>query len=172
LLASIYIFVVINSINYQDGIDGLAGGLSVISLIGFIILSLFLNNNFTLITSLIFLGAILSFLIFNFPPAKIFMGDSGAYSLGFALTVLAISFAKPYNIYSALSPIFIIGLPVFDGVFSNVRRIFYGKSIFFGDRNHFYDKLLRIFSIRKTLLISYSLQILSVIIGLIIYLHV
>lgn len=172
LLTSIYIFVVINSINYQDGIDGLAGGLVLISLIGFIILSLFFNNNFTLIISLIFSGAVLSFLIFNFPPAKIFMGDSGAYSLGFALTVLAIFFSKPYNIYSVLSPVFIMGLPIFDGVFSNIRRIFSGKSIFFGDRKHFYDKLLKRFSIKKTLFISYSLQILSVIIGLIIYFHV
>lgn len=172
LLTSVYIFVVINAINYQDGIDGLAGGLVLISLVGFIILSLFLNNNFALIISLVFLGAVLVFMIFNFSPAKIFMGDSGAYSLGFAMTVLAIIFSKPYNIYSALGPIFIIGMPVFDGVFSNIRRMFGGKSIFFGDRDHFYDKLLKRFSMRKTLLISYSLQILSIVVGLTIYFYV
>ncbi|GAI01961.1 unnamed protein product, partial [marine sediment metagenome] len=100
LLTFLYIFVLINGVNYQDGMDGLVGGLTAISLIGFIVLSLISGNNLALILSLILLGAVLGFLIFNFPPAKIFMGDSGAYFLGFILTVLAIIFSRPYNIAS------------------------------------------------------------------------
>ncbi len=172
VLTFIYIFVVINSINYQDGIDGLAGGSVFISLVGFLVLSLVFKNNFTLNISLIYAAVVLAFLVFNFPPAKIFMGDSGAYSLGFVLAVLAVSFSKPYNILSAIGPIFIIGIPAFDGVFSNLRRIFSGKSIFLGDREHFYDRLLKRFSIKKTLFISYLLQILSVSLGLIICFYV
>lgn len=166
----IYIFVVINAINYQDGMDGLAGGLVFISLIGFTLLSLVFANDFTLAISFISLGAVLSFLIFNFPPAKVFMGDSGAYSLGFILTVIAILFSKPYNIYSILGPVFIIGMPIFDGIFTNTRRLLNGKSIFLGDRSHFYDKILQKgFSTKKTLAMYYFLQILLVVVGILIY---
>ncbi len=170
LLSFFYIFLVINSVNYQDGIDGLAGGLVFISLAGFFVLSVFLNNFFAIYISLIFLGVVLAFLVFNFPPAKIFMGDSGAYVLGFILAILAMVFSKPFNIYSALGPAFIIGLPIFDGIYTNIRRLLLGKSIFFGDRSHFYDKLIQKgFSVKKTLAICYSLQIVFVILGILIY---
>lgn len=169
ILTLLYIFVFINGINYQDGMDGLAGGLVFISLIGFIVLSLISGNNFVLIFSLILLGAVLGFLIFNFPPAKIFMGDSGAYFLGFILAIIAMSFSRPYNIWSILGPIFIVGMPVWDGIFTNLRRILKGKSILLGDRSHFYDRLLQKgYSTRKVLLISYFLQIISMTIGLLI----
>lgn len=169
-LAFVYIFVVINAVNYQDGMDGLAGGLVFISLLGFILLSVLMGNVFPLAISLVFIGAVMSFLIFNFPPAKIFMGDSGAYSLGFTLAVIAMIFSKPWNIYSAIGPIFIIGLPIFDGIFTNLRRLIAGKSIFLGDRSHFYDKLLQKgLSTRKTLAICYFLQVFLVATGIIIY---
>jgi len=170
LLGSIFIFTVINSVNYQDGMDGLAGGEVFISLSGFALLGLMLGNALVLTLALTVMGAVAAFLVFNFPPAKIFMGDSGAYSLGFILTVLAILFSKPYNIYSVIGPIFIIGLPIFDGVFTNIRRLLAGKSIFLGDRSHFYDRLLQKgFSTEKTLAICYGLQIVLVIIGVVIY---
>ncbi|MCK4454162.1 undecaprenyl/decaprenyl-phosphate alpha-N-acetylglucosaminyl 1-phosphate transferase [Candidatus Parcubacteria bacterium] len=165
-----YIFVFMNGINYQDGMDGLAGGLVAISLIGFFVLALISGNDFALILSFILLGAVFGFLIFNFPPAKIFMGDSGAYFLGFILAVLAMIFSKSYNFLSILGPIFIVGIPIFDGVFTNIRRLFSKKSIFLGDRRHFYDRILqRGISTKKTLLICFSLQIISVAIGILIY---
>jgi UDP-GlcNAc:undecaprenyl-phosphate GlcNAc-1-phosphate transferase len=80
-LTFLYVLGLINAVNFEDGIDGLAGGLVAISLIGFIILSIIWGNNLGLVISLILLGAVLGFLVFNFPPAKIFMGDSGAYFL-------------------------------------------------------------------------------------------
>ena len=169
----IYIFLSINSVNYQDGMDGLAGGLVLISLIGFFVLSLLSGNNLGLIISLSSMGAVLAFLFFNFPPAKIFMGDSGAYSLGFILAVLAFIFSKPYNILTVIGPFFVIGIPVFGGIFSNIRRIFLGKSIFLGDRSHFYDKMLsRGFSVKRTLFISCALQIIFVAIGVFLYVYV
>src|SRR3989344_2298475 len=136
LLGFVYIFLCINAVNYQDGMDGLAGGLVGISLGGFIILGIAFNALLSLYISVLFLGVVLAFLCFNFPPAKVFMGDSGAYSL-----------------------VFILGLPIFDGVFTNIRRLVAGRSIFLGDRYHFYDKLLQKgFSTKKTLTICYFMQ--------------
>jgi len=156
------ILVLINAVNYQDGVDGLAGGLVSISLIGFVLL----GNNLALILLLVVLG----FLVFNFPPAKIFMGDSGSYYLGFILAVLIMIFSKPYNLSNIISLMFLLGLPLFDGVFTNIRRIIKGRSIFIGDRDHFYDRMLKKgFSVRKTVFLSYLLQAIFVLIGLSIY---
>lgn len=173
LLTAFYVFVLINSVNYQDGIDGLAAGLVLFSLAGFLILSLCFGNSVGLAVSLVSLGAVLGFFIFNFPPAKIFMGDSGAYFLGFILSILTMIFSKPYNLPAFLGTIFILGLPVFDGVFTNLRRITKKKSIFLGDREHFYDKLIlkKKFSTRKTLLICYLIQAIFIIMGLAIYIY-
>ncbi len=165
-----YIFVCINAVNYQDGMDGLAGGLAIISFLGFSLLSVVAYNGFTLMISIIALGGVTAFLCFNFPPAKIFMGDSGAYLLGFILTLDAMMFSKPYNIFSIIGPVFIIGLPIFDGVFTNIRRLATRKSIFLGDRSHMYDKFLQKgYSTRKTLAMCYALQIVLVIAGVVIY---
>jgi len=156
-----YIFVMVNAINYQDGVDGLASGLAIISLLGFSILGL---NTFYLI------AVILGFLVFNFPPAKIFMGDSGAYFLGFILAVYAISFSQPYNFPSIIAPAFVLGLPLFDGVFTNIRRLFNKKSIFLGDRKHLYDRIMhKGFSTRKTIFVCYLLHSILVLMGLLIY---
>ena len=172
-LTFFYIFVLVNSINYEDGIDGLAGGLVLLSLGGFFILSLFFKNEVALSFSLISSGAVCGFLLFNLPPAKIFMGDSGAFFLGYILSVLAMLFSKSSNIFSFLGIIFILGFPVFEGVFTNLRRMVNKKSIFIGDREHLYDRLYlkKGFSIKKTLLICYSIQVIFIIIGLAIYIY-
>jgi len=169
LIAAFYIFVLINAVNYQDGMDGQAGALFFISIVGFFILSMMSGNNLTLFICSVSFGAVLGFLIYNFPPAKIFMGDSGAYLLGIILAALAVSFSG--NIFSH---IFIIGLPLFDGVIINLVRLVKGQSIFLGDREHFYDKLLkRGFSVKQTLIISSALQLIFVLVGVLIYyLHV
>jgi len=160
VLVLVFVFVLINAVNYQDGVDGLAGGEVFISLIGFIALG-----------SLGYLplaAAILGFLVFNFYPAKIFMGDSGAYFLGFSLAVSAISYST--SLIGAVGSVFILGVPVFDGIFTNIRRLVAGKSIFLGDREHFYDKLIkRGFSVRKTIFVSYALQLISVLVGLCVF---
>jgi len=172
-LTFFYVLGLINAVNFEDGIDGLAGGLVAISLIGFIILSLVSGNNLALTISLVLFGAILGFLFFNSPPAKIFMGDSGAYFLGFVLVVLAAIFSEPYNITSVLCPIFIVGLPIFDTGLAIIRRLSQRKSPFFGDREHFYDKMIQSgFSTEKTVLISYLWQLILVIFGVVIYLYV
>jgi len=167
-VVAFYIFVLINSVNYQDGMDGQAGTLFLISVIGFYILSAISGNSFSLLVCLASFGAVLGFMAYNFPPAKIFMGDSGAYLLGLILASLAMVFSN--NIVSHL---LIIGLPLFDGVYINIKRLLKGKSIFLGDREHFYDKMIsRGYSIKKTLLISAVLQLIFVAVGIWVYLYV
>lgn len=160
ILTFVSIFILINAINYQDGMDGLAGGIMVISLIGFVFLG-------DILIAPILIAIILGFLVFNFPPAKIFMGDSGAYFLGFISAVLIMIYLKPYDFFGLLGIIFILGLPLFDGVYTNLRRLAKGKSIFSGDREHFFDRLLQKgYSVKKVLFICYSIQVIFVVIGL------
>ena len=99
LLGILYIFGAMNAINMQDGIDGLAGGLVAISALGFGLWAHFTGNVWGVLLSLSLLGSVMGFLIYNFPPASIFMGDSGSHFLGFTLATLAILFtSKPYNL--------------------------------------------------------------------------
>ncbi len=170
ILSFFLLFVLINSVNYQDGMDGQAGGTVFISLIGFIVLSIISGNSTVYTISFLLASAILGFLVLNFPPAKIFMGDSGAYFLGFMLTVLAEGFFKPYNLAGAIGLFFVLGLPLFDGIFTNLRRLVAKKSIFIGDRSHFFDRVYnRTGSVAKTLFISCGVQIIFVLIGILIY---
>lgn len=170
-LTFFYILGSINAINLQDGLDGLAGGVVAISLVGFATVFYALGYDAALLISLVCLGSILGFLFFNFPPAKIFMGDSGAYFLGFILAIMAFYLSKPYDSKSFLGPILIIGLPVFDTALTTLRRFFSKKPLFLGDRDHSFDKLYRATkSVSTTILTSYFIQALSVGIGIFILL--
>jgi len=166
LLTILYVVGAANAINMEDGLDGLAGGLVMISAIGFIILAFLIHNQTGLLLALTLLGATLGFLIYNFPPASIFMGNNGSYFLGYMLAILAIVFFKPGDIKSLLGPILIIGLPVFDAGLSILRRTTKKKSPFLGDRGHLYDRLNRRFAVRKTVLVCYLFQIVIVICGI------
>jgi len=173
IIAGFYIVGAMNTINMQDGIDGLAGGLVCISLIGFIYLSVIQGNIFALILSLSLLGGILGFLIYNWHPASIFMGDNGSHFLGFLIAILAIMFSGHplYNLKQFIGPILIIGLPIIDTGWAIIRRLSRGKSPFSGDRGHLYDRLhQKGLSIKKTVLICYAVQIIIVGVGVIIYL--
>ena len=168
-IAGFYIVGAMNAMNMEDGMDGLAGGLTAISLIGFIILSIAYQTIFPLAISLALLGAVLGFLIYNFEPASIFMGDNGSHFLGFSLALLAIIFTGHpiYNFSHFAGPILIIGLPVFDAGWAIIRRLGKGKSPFLGDRGHLYDKInQKGLSSKKTVLLCWLIQCILVIIGI------
>lgn len=166
-ISTFAMFVLMNSVNYQDGMDGLAGGLAAISFAGFFLAGLMAGNVFIASVSLVLLGAVLGFLVFNFPPATIFMGDSGAYFLGFFLAFLGLSFSIGNSIQSVLASVFIAGVPLFEGGFTNARRVMRGKSIFFGDRSHVYDLLLqRGYSAKKVLALFYAIQLIFMTFGI------
>lgn len=160
LFGIFYIFGGINAINMQDGIDGLAGGIVTISALGFLGLSLQTGNTMGLILSSSIVGAALGFLVHNFPPASIFMGDSGSHLLGFMMALLAILFtSKPYDFLWFIGPILIVGLPVFDAAWAVIRRLIWRKPLFEGDRGHLYDQMMhRGLSMSQTVLICYLIQ--------------
>ena len=159
-LMAFYILGGMNAINMQDGLDGLAAGVVAISTIGFLYLSILSANNLGLILSLSLLGGSIGFLIFNFHPASIFMGDNGSHFLGYMVAVLAIIFtSKPYDIRWFFGPILIVGFPVVDCAWAMLRRFFQKKNICQGDRGHIYDRIMQNgFSVKKTVLICYLIQ--------------
>lgn len=168
-LTIFYIIGACNALNLLDGLDGLAAGVSAISSLFFFILFLGNNDAFSIALSLSLLGACLAFLIYNFNPASIFMGDAGSMLLGVILSILMIRYSKTsFDFKSFLMAILICGVPIFDTALTYTRRYLNNKPIFPGDRSHFYDQLIdRGLSVRKTIFISYSLGIFFGIIALI-----
>lgn len=160
LLMIFYIFGGMNAVNMQDGVDGLAAGLVAISTAGFTALSFLTGNTLGLMLSLSSLGVALGFLVYNFHPASIFMGDSGSHFLGFIVAALAIIFAsKPYDLRWFIGPILIIGLPIADAAWAVGRRVLQRKKLFQGDRGHFYDRMIQKgISVRKAVLVCYLIQ--------------
>jgi UDP-GlcNAc:undecaprenyl-phosphate GlcNAc-1-phosphate transferase len=155
-----FLVAVSNAVNLTDGLDGLAGGLSFLTLCGIAYLAYLSNDSAVLLLTVPFLGGVLGFLRYNTYPARIFMGDGGSQLLGFIMGVLAIlltdSARGPFT--SALS-LFLLGLPFLDtlGVFG--QRLAEGRSPFIGDRTHIHHKLLAVgFSHYEAVTVIYAIQ--------------
>ncbi|MDB5053311.1 MAG: UDP-phosphate N-acetylglucosaminyl 1-phosphate transferase [Bacilli bacterium] len=160
----IWIVGVTNAVNLIDGLDGLSAGVSGIATATIMVLSILIGNYSVALICAVLLGSIIGFLFFNFHPAKIFMGDTGALFLGFALATLSILGYKQATVVSLLVPILILGVPISDTFIAIVRRKLNNKPIFAPDKGHLHHTLMRLgFSTRKTVLIIYGV---SVIFGL------
>ena len=122
-----------NALNLTDGLDGLAGALSLIMFLAFFTIGIVHDDQLLIILSSTFIVSILAFLIFNWHPAKIFMGDSGSLSLGLVISILSIQ-ALEYMTPSAM--LFVIALPLIDTFIVMRRRIQRGQSPFKADKNH------------------------------------
>ena len=147
LITVLWISGMINAINWIDGLDGLAIGFSIISSISFLCISILLSNELTILISTSLLGASLAFLIFNYPPSKILMGDGGSYFLGFTFSSLGIMGSNIDNFEVSnsnliLLPLFIFIVPIFDASFVILKRIFNKSSPFKPDRNHIHHRLI------------------------------
>ncbi len=152
-----YILGSCNAINLIDGLDGLATGVSTIASLFFFLIGYKLNNYLIATLALAMMGSSMGFLIYNFNPASIFMGDAGSLFIGYCLAIMMILISsKPYDIRLFLIPIFICGLPIADNVLTLIRRYVNNRPLFPADRSHFYDQLVdRGFSIKKTVFICY-----------------
>ncbi len=155
----IWIVGVCNAVNLIDGLDGLAVGISSIASMSLVALTLLSNNlNVAILTAAV-AGAGFGFLPYNFNPAKIFMGDTGALFLGFILACISVEgFLKLSAIISFAVPILILGLPIFDTIFAIFRRLLTGRSPMSPDRGHLHHRLLDMgFSQRQTVAILYTM---------------
>ncbi len=135
-----------NAVNFIDGVDGLAGSVITISSVtlGLIAISLTPADTVSALVAFILAGSMLGFLTYNFHPAKIFMGDSGALFGGFLLASLSILYQMKSADIKMYVPLLILAVPIIDITFSSIRRILKGKSPFVADAEHIHHKLLRL----------------------------
>ncbi|MGL4873960.1 MAG: MraY family glycosyltransferase [Clostridium sp.] len=142
ILSITWIFGVTTVINWSDGMDGLAGGISLVSTITFFVAAIILGQVDSASVSSIMAGVLVGFLIFNVHPAKMFMGDSGANFLGFILSIIALDGAfKQATVLSILLPILALAVPIFDNLFVIIKRYSEGKAVYEADRSQIHFRL-------------------------------
>ena len=152
---------IINAVNLIDGLDGLCAGISSIYFLTIGVIALILNkfNGLDIILSFIMLGATLGFLVFNYPPAKIFMGDTGSTFLGLMISVIMLLGFKTVTLTSLLIPLVLLILPITDTLFAIIRRALNKKPIGQADKEHIHHQLLKHLSTRKTILVIYVVDL-------------
>jgi UDP-GlcNAc:undecaprenyl-phosphate GlcNAc-1-phosphate transferase len=138
IITFIWVFAITNAINHLDVMDGLAGVAALVISFAFVEISIFNNDTKITILSLSLAGAISGFLIYNTPPAKIYMGNSGSHFIGFILAAiaLAISYAPLERKVALFSPLVILSFPIFDTGFLILKRIMQKKSAFKKSGDH------------------------------------
>ena len=159
-LTVIWIVFITNAVNFIDGLDGLAAGVSAIMSISLVFISIRVGEYPIAILGIALMGSCFGFLPFNFNQAKIFMGDTGSTFLGFMLATLSIQGVfKSYAVISFAVPLLILGLPLFDALFAMIRRILRGQSPMTADRGHLHHRLVDMgFSQKQTVFILYAIS--------------
>ncbi len=157
----------INAINHSDGLDGLAAGESLLTLVAMAVLAYVVGDALAVGISLAMIGGILGFLRYNSHPARVFMGDAGSQVLGFTLGFLVVYLTQvAHTALSAALPLLLLGLPIADILVVLYKRIRAGGSWFKATRNHVHHRLLaRGFNHYETVIIIYSIQAALVISG-------
>ncbi|WP_199621604.1 MraY family glycosyltransferase [Paenibacillus alkalitolerans] len=139
----IWVFALINMMNFIDGVDGLASGISAISSLTLFAVALLKGQTQSAVAAAVVVGAALGFLIYNFYPAKIFMGDAGATFLGYTLAVVAVDGAfKSATALSILVPLLALGVPILDTAIVFARRLLLGKGLHTADKLHTHHSLM------------------------------
>ncbi len=159
LLTIFWVLLITNAFNLIDGLDGLAAGSALISVVAILALCLLGHNALITYLVVVLLGAILGFLPFNFYPASIFMGDSGSLFIGFLLSALAMAASQEVTAISGIAiPILAFGLPILDVTLAVLRRSLRGHPVFRGDTDHIHHKLLRLgLSHRQAVFVLYAI---------------
>ena len=155
----IWIVAITNAVNFIDGLDGLACGVSCISALNMLVIAMLVSDTQVAVIMAALTGACLGFVPYNFNPAKIFMGDTGSTFLGFILATVSIQgLFKAYTAISFAVPFLLLGLPIFDICFSVIRRVASGHSPMEADRGHFHHRLIDMgFSQKQSVAIAYVL---------------
>ncbi len=170
VLTFLWIVGITNAFNLLDNMDGLSAGTATIVALCLAVSGLMTGNDLVTTLAASVCGASLGFLIFNFYPAKIFMGDSGSLFLGFTLAALAITGKGEYttNIFFAmLIPVLVLAIPIFDTTFVALLRFFNGRSISKGGRDHSSHRLVAFgLSERTTVLLFYGMSLICGLVAL------
>jgi UDP-GlcNAc:undecaprenyl-phosphate/decaprenyl-phosphate GlcNAc-1-phosphate transferase len=150
--------LVINVVNLSDGIDGLAAGVAAIAAVTFSVIAFDLGKPAAAVLAGIVAGSALGFLLHNFHPASVFMGDSGSNLLGYLLGVVIVEGTLKTNALIALvGPLVILAVPFLDTTFVVLKRVKYGRPVYRADANHFHHRLSRIgFSQRRAVAYLYA----------------
>ncbi|MUG95912.1 undecaprenyl/decaprenyl-phosphate alpha-N-acetylglucosaminyl 1-phosphate transferase [Scytonema sp. UIC 10036] len=150
----------VNAINWIDGLDGLAAGVSGIAALVILVVALFMQQTAAAIIAAAIAGAALGFLRYNFNPAQIFMGDGGAYFMGFTLAAVSVVGLVKTAATAVLLPFLILAVPIVDMSAVILTRLRRGQSPFTADKSHLHHRLLRAgLSHRLTVLFIYSLTL-------------
>lgn len=162
-LTIIWLVMTMNIINLIDGLDGLAAGVSAIAGVSLLIIGVSLEQSAAVFLCAILIGVLLGFLPYNFYPARVFMGTSGAYFLGYLLGVISVMGALKLPTVLALAiPVFAMGIPFLDTIWAVWRRWRSGKQIMHRDLYHIHYLLLTSgLGTRKTVLLLYGLSLLT-----------
>lgn len=158
----LWVVAIINAINLIDGLDGLAGGISFFACVTNFVVAALNGDPIVMLLSASLGGALLGFLLFNFNPASIFMGDSGSMFLGYALATTSLlgNSVKSSTTVAILVPLVALGLPIMDTLFAMARRFLERRPIFAPDRGHIHHQLLAMgLTHRRSVLILYGLSI-------------
>ena len=155
----LWIAGLVNAINWIDGLDGLASGVSAISTLITAGICLFIGEPSVALLALCLVGSLCGFLLYNFNPACIFMGDGGSYFIGFMLAAISIvGLVKGATVVT--TPFMVLAVPIFDMTLVIVSRLLRRKSPFVADKSHLHHRLLKVgFSHRDTVLFIYALSL-------------
>ena len=160
----LWIVGISNALNFIDGVDGLAGSVTTVNAITLAIIAVAMTppNPIIALVGFILAGSMLAFLTYNFNPAKIFMGDSGALFSGFLLATISITGVMKAATFAIMLPFVVLAVPIMDITYSFLRRVSKGQSPFVADAEHIHHKLLHAgFSQKKTVVILTSVAILA-----------
>ena len=169
IISILFIIGTINAMNLIDGLDGLCSGVSSIYFLTIAIIATSLNmlGGLDVMLAIIMFGATMGFLFHNFPPAKIYLGNTGSMFLGYIISVIALLGFKVATITSLMIPLIILAIPIFDTALAIIRRLAHGKKIGEPDKEHFHHQLLKMkFSVRTSVLIIYAINIVFAIVSI------
>jgi UDP-GlcNAc:undecaprenyl-phosphate GlcNAc-1-phosphate transferase len=158
VLSVLGLVVMMNVVNFSDGVDGLAAGVCAIIAAAMAVIAFDLSRQQPAVLAAITAGAALGFLFFNFPPASSFMGDCGANLLGFLMGVITLEAAvKTAAVVSFVLPLILLAVPFLDTTFVVLKRLKYRQPIYRPDSEHFHHRMARIgFSSRRTIAYLYA----------------
>ncbi|WP_044476767.1 glycosyltransferase family 4 protein [Oceanobacillus massiliensis] len=159
LITIFWIVGVTNAINFIDGLDGLAAGVSSIALLTIAGMAMSMGDVYVTTMALVLFFSTVGFLRYNFFPAKIFMGDTGALFLGFMISVLALLGFKNVTFISFIVPIFILAVPISDTLIAMIRRFINKQPVSSPDSSHMHHRFIRLgFTHKQAVLLIYVLS--------------